>query len=436
MKYPIGQVFRVPLDRTDLTMSSSYPNLHVVTKGRHARGFNPQMGMFFYKSVCDQTGKARRPAFIFYSTDDRRGSSYNPWIDIIDEDRGYALYHGDNRHPDRSPMEGRGNSQLMAVIQQYSDPALRSAAPPVLLFSDQTNEGRRKGYRRFSGFGVPTFVHVQAQGSEGGHFANLAIELALFSIDAEQGLFDFSWIDDRRDASLSLGEVNRRAPESWQVWVRDGVYALDKVRRIVLRSQVLSPSDQRDINADERAILERVHSHYSSTPHHFEGLASLVAQRLLGPSCSRGWVTNRSGDGGIDFVNRMVVGTGFATTSLVVIGQAKALNPDRGTVAGRDLARVAARLQRGWLGVFVTTGTYTKQAQAELDVDGYPIVLINGQHLAKVLRKEMAATGLGLEMLFEREAKWYAANLSSLPAENITKDRRAGHEVWRMDSRR
>ena len=435
MKYPIGQVFRVPLGRDDIGPSSAYPNLHIVTKGRHERGFDPQKGMFFYKLVRDQDGKHRRPAFIFYSTNNKRGSASNPWMDIIEEARGYALYHGDNRHPHLPPLEARGNRQFMAVIEQYSDPALRNSAPPVLLFEDQVVDGRAKGYRRFSGFGVPTNVHVQAQASQEGHFANLAIELALFSTDAEQGLFDWCWIDDRRDRSLTLAEANRRAPKSWQTWVRGGESALDGVRRNVLRARILSPTDQREMTDDDRAILGRVHSHYSSTPHHFEGLASLVAQRLLGPDCSRGWVTKRSGDGGIDFVSRLVVGTGFSTASLVVLGQAKVLHPDRGTVAGRDLARVTARLQRGWLGVFVTTGTFTKQAQTELDVDGYPIVLINGQHLAQVLRKEMATTGLGLEMLFEREAKWYASNLSSLPAENVLQDRRGGHELWRMDSR-
>ena len=434
MKFPIGQVFRVPLDRDDIEPSSAYPNLHIVSKGRHERGFDPQKGMFFYKLVRDQDGDHRRPAFIFYTTNYKQGSASNPWMDIIDEDRGFALYHGDNRHPHRPPSEARGNRQFMAVIEQYSDPTLRNAAPPVLLFEDHAVDGQAKGYRRFSGFGVPTNVHVQAQASQEGHFANLAIELALFGLDAEQGLFDWSWIDDRRDRLLNLSDANRRAPKSWQTWVQGGESALDRVRRNVLRSRILSPTDQRDMTGDDRAILERVHAHYSSTPHHFEGLASLVAQRLLGPDCSRGWVTKRSGDGGIDFVSRFVVGTGFSTASLVVLGQAKVLHPERGTVAGRDLARVTARLQRGWLGVFVTTGTFTKQAQAELDVDGYPIVLINGQHLAQVLRKEMAATGLGLEMLLEREAHWYASNLSSLPAENILQDRRAGHELWRMDS--
>ena len=432
MKFPIGQVFRVP--RKGVEPPEAYPNLHVVSKGRHELGFDPQKGMFFFRLVRDEEGQQRRPAFVFYSTNQKRDSASNPWMDVIDADRGYALYHGDNRHPHRAPQDARGNRQFMAVVEQYSDPTLRNAAPPVLLFEDHVVDNRTKGFRRFSGFGVPTNVHVQAQASQEGHFANLAIELTLFGLDAEQGLFDWSWIDDRRDGLLKLSDANRRAPKSWQTWVQGGAYELDRVRRNVLRTRVLSPTDQRDLKVDDRAILERVHTHYSSSPHHFEGLASFVAQHLLGTKCTRGWVTRRSGDGGIDFVNRLEVGTGFSTASLVVLGQAKVLHPERGTVSGSDLARVTARLQRGWLGVFVTTGTFTKQAQVELDVDGYPIVLVNGKQLAQVLQKEMAETGLGLEMILEREANWYASNLSSLPADKVLQDRRAGYELWRMDS--
>lgn len=433
MKFPIGQVFRVPLDRKGVGPSEAYPNLHIVSKGRHERGFDPQKGMFFFKIVRDEEGQQRRPAFVFYSTNQKRHSASNPWMDVIDEDRGYALYHGDNRHPHRAPQEARGNQHFMAVVEQYSDPALRNAAPPVLLFEDHVVDSQTNGFRRFSGFGVPTNVHVQAQASQEGHFANLAIELALFGLDAEQGLFDWSWIDDRRDGLLKLSDANRQAPKSWQTWVQGGSYELDRVRRNVLRTRILSPTDQRDMTMDDRAVLERVYAYYSASPHHFEGLASLVAQRLLGPDCTRGWVTKRSGDGGIDFVSRLAVGAGFSTASLVVLGQAKVLHPERGTVSGRDLARVTARLQRGWLGVFVTTGTFTKQAQVELDVDGYPIVLINGQQLAQVLQKEVAATGLALETLFEHESNWYTSNLSSLPADNVLQDRRAGHELWRIE---
>ena len=105
---------------------------------------------------------------------------------------------------------------------QRRQAALRNVAPPVLLFEDHVVDGRAKGYRRFSGFGVPTNVHVQAQASQEGHFANLAIELALFGLDADQGLFDWSWIDDRRDRLLNLSEANRRAPKSWKMWVHGG----------------------------------------------------------------------------------------------------------------------------------------------------------------------------------------------------------------------
>ena len=434
MKIRIGEVFRVPGDRSLGDDSSGFRNLHRITRGRHNRGFDPQKGMFFFGRVHGPDRQERCPAFILYSTGRHRGSIANPWLDVIEEDRGYALYHGDNRSPDQGPHQARGNKRFMDVIEQYSDPKLRSLAPPILVFEGQEVEGQTTGYRRFSGFGIPTNVRVQAQASPSGHFANLAIELVLFSTDAEDGLFDWTWIDDRRDGSIACADANKNSPRSWKAWVQGGEAALDRSRRTVLRSRVVSPADQRKLSADDRNLLSRIHKHYSSRPHRFEGLASLVAQRILGSDCTRGWVTQRSGDGGIDFVSRLEVGSEFSTASLVVLGQAKILDPEEGTVAGIDLARVTARLQRGWLGVFVTTGAFTRPAQVECDVDRYALVLVNGQRLAQEVRKELAETGLGLEELFRREAEWYASNQSSLPAENILHDRQAGHEVWRLKS--
>lgn len=434
MNIRIGEIFRVPGDRNLGDDPSGFRNLHRITRGCHERGFDPQKGMFFYGAVHDQDRQARCPAFILYSTRRHRGSISNPWLDVIDQDRGYALYHGDNRRTDQGPLQARGNRRFMEIIGQYSDPNLRSIAPPLLLFEDQAVERQATGYRRFSGFGVPTNVRVQAQASPDGHFANLAIELVLFSTDAEDGLFDWSWIDDRRDGSIACADANRNSPKSWKAWMQDGEAALDGSRRTVLRSRVVSPRDQRDFSTDDRDLLSGIHKHYSSSPHQFEGLASLVAQRILGSACTRGWVTRRSGDGGIDFVSRLEVGSEFSTASLVVLGQAKNLDPYERTVAGSDLARITARLQRGWLGVFVTTGAFTRPAQVECDVDKYPLVLVNGQRLAQEVRKELAATGLGLDELIQREADWYASNQSSLPAENILQDRRSGHGLWRLDS--
>ena len=434
VKIRIGEVFRVPGDRKLADDASGFRNLHRITRGRHDRGFDPQKGMFFFGRVHDPDQQERCPAFILYSTRRHRGSISNPWLDVIDEDRGYALYYGDNRRPDYAPSQSRGNRRLIDLIEQYSDPKLRNIAPPVLLFEDQSIEMRARGFRRFSGFGVPTNVRVQAQASPDGHFVNLAIELALFSTDAEDGFLDWSWIDDRRDGSISGAHANRSSPKSWRTWVLDGDAALDRVRRTVIRLRVTSPDDQRDLSADDFDVLSSVHEHYKSKPYQFEGLASLVAQRVLGSACTRGWVTRQSGDGGIDFVSRLAVGSDFSTASLVVLGQAKNLDPFNGTVAGRDLSRITARLQRGWLGIFVTTGAFSGPAQVECDVDKYPLVLVNGKRLAQEVRKELASTGLSLTDLFRREAEWYASNHSSLPAENILHDRRTGHELWRLES--
>ena len=59
----------------------------------------------------------------------------------------------------------------------------------------------------------------------------------------------------------------------------------------------------------------------------------------------------------------------------MVLGQAKCVAPGSQTSA-KELARTVARLRRGWLGVFVTTGAITQKAQLEVFEDRYPLVMI------------------------------------------------------------
>jgi hypothetical protein len=66
---------------------------------------------------------------------------------------------------------------------------------------------------------------------------------------------------------------------------------------------------------------------------------------------------------------------------LVVLGQAKCERPDVPT-GGNHIARTVARLRRGWLGVYVTTGFFSEAVQREVIEDQYPIMLIDGQRLA------------------------------------------------------
>src|SRR4029077_12744138 len=86
--------------------------------------------------------------------------------------------------------------------------------------------------------------------------------------------------------------------------------------------------------------------------HPFEGLASYLATRIIGHGCKRGWVTKRSGAMGIDFVCRLDVGDPGGRLSrapIVVLGQAKC---QKSPISAPDLARVSARLQRGWMGAY------------------------------------------------------------------------------------
>jgi hypothetical protein len=430
VNFPIGQVFRVPPSNRSEAMGSKFPNLREVTRGRHARGIDIQKGIFFYEVVRGPDKLPRRPAFVFDSNNIERRAEANPWLDIIDDDGGYALYHGDNRQPGRDPLAARGNRQFVEILNQFSDPNSRDSAPPILLFEHIDVHGKTKGHRRFAGFGVPTGVRLQAQASRTGHFINLAIELALLGLEREKGLFSWDWIDDRRDRTLQTPHVNRRAPQSWKEWLRHGDEAVARVRRSLVQARVHRLSQQRDYSAAEVEILHRVQKFYKSHPHTFEGLASWVTQRLLGHRCLRGWVTQLSADGGFDFVNRLDVGEGFSSVSLVVLGEAKLRDPETGAADGRDLARVVARLRRGWIGSFVTTGAISEMAQREVLADGYPLTLINGKRLAQELLAELARTGDQLDHVLEREKAWHEANISTLRPEYILGSGRSGHAIW------
>lgn len=427
MKSRIGDIFRVPGSVVD--GDTRFPDLTVVSQGEHAKGVNHFQGMFFFRMVADPSGVKRRPAFVFQSNNLRPVSESNPWLDVIEPDAGYALYHGDNKTPGRNALEGRGNSAFNAVVDQYSDPTKRQLAPPILVFEHAAVDGKKKGYRRFAGFGIPTDVRLQTQATRGGRFTNLAIELALLGLESEGDWFDWRWISDRRDPSMSAAQSNQRAPKSWRIWAAEGDAAIDNIRRDVVRESIFRTSERREISEDLDGLLNSVYQFYKSEPHGLEGLASFVTQRVVGRGCRRGWVTPRSGDGGIDFVSRLDVGSGMASTSAVILGQAKNREPGK-TVPGRDLARVVARLRRGWIGAFVTTGLFTNVAQRELIDDEYPMLLVDGIRVAEEVQKELTSEGITLEQLLKRERAWYDSHVSRLRPERILAQDRVGISVW------
>lgn len=433
MKIRIGQVFRVPYgdSRRYGAYTGALATYQQLTKGLHHAPADVNKGIWAYRDVREPAGTQKRtPAVILHSNPLKENSAVNPWIDVVEQDRGYALFNGDNRSGAQGPSAARGNALLLRLQSLYFNPVSRSLAPPFLLFSQVEVGGSRKGFRAFSGYGVPTryFLRSQRERNSERYFTNLALELALFNLDAEDERFDWDWINQRRDPTRPSTEILNSAPAAWRLWVKEGGAAIERCRRAVVRHRVTSIAEQLDYSREDRELLTALHRSFSDDFHSFEGFAALIAERVVGQRCQRAWVTPRSSDGGVDFVCRLDLGSGFSLTSAVVLGQAKCLPPG-GSVNGRDVARLVARLRRGWFGVFVTTGAFSLACQREILEDRYPVALVNGKRLALETRLLMNAEGLSLDALVARERAWYAANRRPVDAEHVLDESILGTEL-------
>jgi hypothetical protein len=78
----------------------------------------------------------------------------------------------------------------------------------------------------------------------------------------------------------------------------------------------------------------------------------------------------------------------LARLQIIMLGQAKC-EKLTGHVNGKDIARLVARLKRGWVGAFVTTQTFSEPLQKEILDDNYPLLLINGLKVAEIVQKEL-----------------------------------------------
>jgi hypothetical protein len=191
---------------------------------------------------------------------------------------------------------------------------------------------------------------------------------------------------------------------------------------------MLTPSDQKpEPGTPAEQALKQVVWHYKRIgpyqgvgEHRFEGLASEIAGRILGSSGQYrpGWITKRAGDGGVDFVSRLDLGVGPGALKLVVLGQAKCIAGAAPATSGLDLARTVARLDRGWVGAFVTTGYFSDQAQREVVADRFPLLMLNGRHVGETVVKEAALRGTTIADYIAAIDAEYDGRLSNrLPSE-------------------
>ena len=349
---------------------------------------------------------SRRPLIAIRSSPGSAGGESNPWHDEFDLDHGHVRYYGDQKVTTVGlPGATAGNRALLEAWQfhQGTDRAQRLLAPPLFLFRAVSvrNEGRTvsKGYVEFCGAAlIERLEHtVQRDPKTGKSFPNIVLDLAI--VDTQDGdVIDLRWMDDRRNPELTSEQALRYAPDSWKRWVAEGRPAISRIRRRVLASKVKSKEDQMpDKESDAEDALETIYKFFDGRKHSFELLAAKVAGEILGRSGATyhsGWLTRSGGDGGVDFIARLDIGSVTSNTPLVVLGQAKCVVPGS-SISPDQVARVVARLRRGWVGVFVTTGVFSRQAQVEVVDDQYPLVLVGAKELAEEVLRIAAANFAG-----------------------------------------
>ncbi|MFF3559962.1 restriction endonuclease [Streptomyces sp. NPDC002574] len=390
----VGRVYRYASSKdpepADL---DGYPNFYHVTHSPNLNRAQLDAGVNGMAKVEAPDGP-RRPAILIRSSPWKAGSEQTPWHDVFNMDSGHVRYFGDHKAGmSVAPGTTTGNAALLEdfAAHQGRTPEQRAASTPLLLFRTVSRSGKTKGHVEFCGLGVIERAErlVQWGGPEHTTFINYVYDIALIDLTNEDDEVCWEWIHSRRDESVSDERALGLAPRAWREWVLHGNSALPRLRRRVARAKVTKVPEQRPKAATTEAKdLELIYKYFDGRKHDFEAVASAVAARVLrgtGNSYLEGWLTRRSGDGGADFVGRLDLGSGLAGTSLVVLGQAKCVKPDS-LITAEQIARVVARLRRGWIGVYVTTGAYSVAAQTEMVEDQYPIVLINGLDLVQALR--------------------------------------------------
>jgi hypothetical protein len=385
------QIYRYARTERLREVVDGYPNFFAATAGGASlvlleRGINP---------IAKRAGALARPAVLLRSSPAKAGSASTPWRDVFGLDDGHVRYFGDHKaESHEAPGQTPGNKELLAqlVHHQSGTKAERMNASPLILFRGSRVAGVDKGYVEFCGLGILERAErvVQWDEKKGRSFPNYVYDIAILDLGSENEELDWEWVNARRAPGADgLTQSLGLAPVSWRRWIERGGTALATHRRRVIRGSIQAGSEQRPTpGSSDAQALDTLYKTFDGHKHAFEVLASQVVGRILSSGANTyvtGWLTSPSGDGGVDFVSRLDVGSGMARAKLVVLGQAKCILPTT-SVSPDQLARVVARLRRGWVGAYVTTGGFTRAAQEEMYTDEYPVVLVHGKRLVEEVR--------------------------------------------------
>jgi hypothetical protein len=162
-------------------------------------------------------------------------------------------------------------------------------------------------------------------------FANYSFDILVVDLSGDSEEFDWRWITDRRDPSLSAKKSLSYAPKAWKRWVESGKSAYAPILRSVAKQSLIPRSDHQPAKGSREAkILAEIYGFYVSTT--VRRRASRRSQPSSRNACSA-ITAGRTGAGGYQsgrWVGRWV-GTRDAPKGLA----------EQGKVAERATARIA-----------------------------------------------------------------------------------------------
>ena len=405
----IGDLFRVtsPANTTDPTIDGIKNYYYETTVSGHSL-FNFRAGINKASNVIDINGVSRCPVIVIDSNPSSSGTALNPWRDEFYPNRGTIIYYGDNKVFEKNGRvwigkpEEQNNRFLLEqalVCQSDSRTERLNKAIPIVFFEKQSGG---KGLRRFQGYGIVEKVELVTQynAKHNLYFPNYVFTFCVLSMKSNQEAFDWSWIASRCDSQKSSDDIYNEAPAEWKRWIDEGNEKLHLVRRNVATFGIIDPVLQEvPSGSSEHKLLYDIYHYYDGHKHDFEYLAMEVTRKVIeesGAKVTPGWVTQKSGDHGIDFVLRVDLGNDkLSGIQIVVLGQAKCEDPAK-KANGKDIARTVARLKRGWIGAFVTLQSFSEMVQMEVKEDEYPLMLINGKKVVEIVQRELYESRLDL----------------------------------------
>jgi len=314
---------------------------------------------------------------VLYST-----GAHPDWPDELDPYRGSYSYYGDNRTPGRELHDTprSGNKVLRRAFELAHGDAQDRVQCPVFLVFQRVGSGHQI---RFLGLAVPGAKDLSHNEDlvaiwrveNGVRFQNYRAVFTILDI----AKLDGNWVRASvRKQGPDLGSVG--VPGALLKWIERGIYTP------LVAPQTKKGRTEREQSPDTevgRKMIEAIRRFCSEDDFLFEAIAVEIWRMAVSEPISVD-LTRRYQDGGRDAVGFMYLGGQEDRLELTFSIEAKHYMPGTGVRTG-DVSRLISRIKNREFGVLITTSHLAIQAYKEIREDGYPIIVISGGDIVRIL---------------------------------------------------